>query len=128
MKAFQIGSYVLVKMIFTWQELAAADAEVTAAMIDDVTCCSHKITPDPFPRKPNRKLYSLLESCYSLALKTVSFWPLQHGYDRYSNCTSFGVLSKVFLVGKTLIDGLVGFLAPISESEIIEEVNDFSIF
>ena len=116
------------EMDFTWQQLADVDSKITASLLDKDTCRSHKVTPVPKPRKLNKKLHTSLKSCYSSALENVSFQPLQQSFVRDSNYTSFGVFAKVFLDNNRVIAGLVGFLAPISESEIVEGVNDFSIF
>ena len=116
------------EMDFTWQQLADVDSKITASLLDKDTFRSHKVTPVPKPRKLNKKLHTSLKSCYSSTLENVSFQPLQQSFVRDSNYTSFGVFAKVFLDNNRVITGLVDFLAPISESEIVEEVNDFSIF
>ena len=69
-----------------------------------------------------------MKCCYSSAMEKVSFQPLEQSLVRDSNYTSFGVFAKVVLDSNSVIAGLVRCLAPISESEIIDGVNDFSIF
>ena len=68
-----------------------------------------------------------MEDAYLLSLKNVEFRPLISKYTRDTGFNSFGVYARKSFKKGDFISGLVGFLVPIKEKEIIDGKNDVSV-
>ena len=113
-----------------WHDLALADAELTSKYIDSGGKVSHKIVSDLSLKNQSgfSHLKNEIEKEYVLSLLNVEYRALSSNFKMDNGFTSFGVFAKKRFVKGDVIPGLVGFLAPIKESEIVEGVNDVSVF
>ena len=113
-----------------WHDLALADAELTSKYIDSDGKVSHKIASDLSLK--NRSGFSHLKNEiqkeHILSLLKIEYQALSSNFKMDKGFTSFGVFAKKRFVKGDVIPGLVGFLAPVKESEIVEGVNDVSVF
>ena len=116
----------------TWQTLAVIENCLTSNMVDTEDVKSHKIRVNLSESSKQKALRSKtgvsMREAYELVSASVEFKPFETNFSRDVGFTSFGVFAKEFIPQKTLIEGLVGFLAPISTADIKKGENDFSIF
>ena len=115
---------------YTWRELSYADSRSTGAAIDTFQVKTRKI-PDSLCCRNERAL-SLSDAMiadYLKAFDFVEFRPLSTNYyrDQKSDFVSFGVFAKEHLPLGFKIPGVIGYLSILNKSEIIQNVNDFSV-
>ena len=113
-----------------WHDLALADAELTSKYIDSDGKVSHKIVSDLSLKNQSgfSHLKNEIEKEYVLSLLNVEYRALSSNFKMDNGFTSFGVFAKKRFVKGDVVPVLVGFLAPIKECEIVEGVNDVSVF
>ena len=116
---------------YNWQSLAIVDCLITRDLVDTERLKSHKVvsivTRSCERKHKNTPLFRNVLESYRSSQESVC---IRHVSQSFSNdhFTSFGVFASKKLPYKLLIPGLIGFLAPFPKHEIVEGVNDFSVF
>ena len=114
-----------------WQVLGFIDAEVTENYIDNSEIQTHKLCIHPnfelFINKTRTKsLFDLVLRSYLQTLDYADIVPTER-FGNNSSFTEMAVLTRGKIKPKTILPGLKGFLAKISEDELQED-KSFSVF
>ena len=115
----------------SWIDLANIDSLLTSAHIDTNGNISHKIKafgPTLLDIASFNSLRQEMGGSYAESLEWFEIKPLKDNFANETEHKSFGVFSRFSFEKNEILPGLVGFLAPMPDSEIISDYNDVSVF
>ena len=114
------------KLDISWQEIAKIDSELTQKWINTNLVSAHGLNLDISLRKAFLcDVKNFLDSEYGKSFKLVVYKPVSYLQD--ASFTQLGVFAKYKIDFSTEIPGLIGYLVPIEEAEIIPGYNDYSV-
>ena len=131
-KVHQASTDVIYKLHPTqWQILGFIDAEVTEKYIDGGEVATHKLCVHPnfelFVNKSRTtQLLNVVTDAYLQTFDYADIVPTKR-FGENSSFTEMAVLSRGNVKSKTIIPGLKGFTAKISDEELLDDMS-FSVF
>ena len=115
------------KSSVNWRQLVRIDAKLTKKWVDVNSVCSHKIDvgEEILENDDTNVLHGFLDGEYGKSMLSVEYRPVS--YLPSESFSQLGLFAKTDVPKGNVVNGVVGFLAEIQESEIFEGHNDMSI-
>ena len=115
------------KSTVTWKQLARVDQQVTSKWVDTETVSSHKILieGEELHNDDITSMHKFLDDEYGKSMLSVEYKTVS--YLANEDYVQLGLYTRSDIQKGEVVNGVIGFLAEITDAEIIPGFNDVSV-